>query len=125
MKNLFIIENHNQTILIIDDEEELCQLLSFALARMGFRIEYALTLEEGNRKIKRFKPLLVVLDINLPDGSGLDIIPEIKKEQSKFLVISAYDDKKEVALEKGALDFVKKPFDLNSITKSIAEFNRK
>lgn len=93
------------------------------MGRLGYQTEYALTMEDGNKKLRLYKPNIVLLDINLPDGSGLDIIPLIKKIQSSFLVISAYDDKKEVALEQGAADFVKKPFDLSKITKSIVEIS--
>jgi DNA-binding NtrC family response regulator len=117
------IKTNQPTILIIDDEEELCLLLSYALARLGYQIEYALTLEDGNKKIKQYKPKLVVLDINLPDGSGLDIIPQIKKLNSSFLVISAFSDKKEAAMKQGAADFIEKPFNLSKITKSIVGIN--
>ena len=123
IKSPFIIKTEQQTILIIDDEEELCLLLSYALGKLGYHIEYALTIKDGNKKIKLFKPDLVLLDINLPDGSGLEVIPLIKKIRSPFLVISAYDDKKETVLEQGASDFVKKPFDLSRITESIVNIN--
>jgi DNA-binding response OmpR family regulator len=62
-----------------------------------------------------------LLDINLPDGSGLDIIPKLKNHKVDFLVISAYDDKREQALRQGASGFLKKPFDLKSITSRIAD----
>ena len=97
--------------------------MSYALGRMGYQVEYALTLEEGSDKLVEFKPDLVLLDINLPDGSGLDIIPQLTKLQITFLIISAYDDKEEVALEKGASGFIKKPFDLRSITRSIVDIS--
>lgn len=98
-------------------------LLSYALGKLGYQIEYALTVEDGNKKVKLLKPDLVVLDINLPDGSGLEVIPQIKQIHTPFLVISAYDDKKEAVLEQGAADFVKKPFDLDRITRSIVNIN--
>ena len=108
-----------QTILIVDDEEELCVVLSYALRKEGYLVEYSLSLEEGTEKLNKFAPDVVLLDINLPDGSGLYLIPKIKEQRSCFLVISAYEDKKKPALAAGAADFVKKPFDLETITASI------
>lgn len=110
---------YQQSVLIIDDEEELCLLLTYALRKLGFRTEYSLSVKDGNKKLMEFKPDIVLLDINLPDGSGLYMIPKIKQRTSAFLVISAYDDKKEIALAQGAADFIKKPFNLGRITNSI------
>jgi DNA-binding response OmpR family regulator len=114
-------KKYRQTILIIDDEEELCLVLSYALRKKGFQVEYSLNLEEGTEKLNKLSPDLVLLDINLPDGSGLQIIPEIKQQDSSFLVISAYEDKKHQALAAGAADFVNKPFDLETIITSIKD----
>ncbi len=110
-----------QTILIIDDEEELCILLTYALSRLGYNIEYALNLEDAGEKLEQYQPDIVLLDINLPDGSGLDMIPSLKKQRAAFMVISAYEDKKDQALREGAFAFVKKPFDMQTITKSIVD----
>lgn len=115
------VNKYRQTILIIDDEEELCLVLSYALRKKGYQVEYSLSLEEGTEKLNKLSPDVVLLDINLPDGSGLHMIPEIKQQNSSFLVISAYEDKKQQALAAGAVDFVKKPFDLETITMSIKD----
>jgi DNA-binding response OmpR family regulator len=115
------VTKYRQTILIIDDEEELCLVLSYALRKKGYQVEYSLNLEEGSEKLNKLNPDVVLLDINLPDGSGLHMIPEIKQRNSSFLVISAYEDKKRQALAAGAADFVKKPFDLETITMSIKD----
>ena len=110
-----------QTILIIDDEEELCILLTYALSQLGYNIEYALSLEDGSEKLKKYSPDIVLLDINLPDGSGLDMIPRLKQQRAAFMIISAYDDKKEQALREGAFAFIKKPFNMQTITQSIVD----
>ena len=119
--NILRVIKLQQTILIIDDEEELCLLLSYALGRLGYQIEYALTLKDGMIKLEEYEPEIVLLDINLPDGSGLDMIPKLRNLKVDFLVISAYDDKREQALRQGASGFLKKPFDLKSITSRIAD----
>lgn len=61
------------------------------------------------------------MDLHLPDGSGFSVIPKIKEKHRPFLVISAYDDGKEKALSMGAAKFIKKPFDLDKITRAIME----
>lgn len=110
-----------RTILIVDDEEELCLVLSYALRKQGYQVVYSLNLEEATEKLNKFSPDVVLLDINLPDGSGLYMIPKIKQQKSSFLVISAYENEKQQALAAGASDFVKKPFDLETITMCIKD----
>ena len=112
---------YEHSILIVDDEEELCLVLSYALRKIGYQVAYSLNLQDAEKKLNKMNPDVVVLDINLPDGSGLFMIPKIKRQQSSFLVISAYDDEKNQVLAEGAADFVKKPFDLGTITMSIKE----
>jgi DNA-binding response OmpR family regulator len=112
---------YEHSILIVDDEEELCLVLSYALRKIGYHVAYSLNLRDAEEKLNKINPDVVVLDINLPDGSGLFMIPKIKQQQSSFLVISAYDDEKNQVLAEGAADFVKKPFDLGTITMSIKE----
>ena len=112
---------YQYSILIVDDEEELCLVLSYALRKIGYQVAYSLNLQDAEKKLNKLNPDVVVLDINLPDGSGLYMIPKIKEQQSSFLVISAYDDERNQALAEGAADFVKKPFDLSTITMSIKE----
>lgn len=104
----------------MDDEEEICVLLAYALRKLGYQVDYALTLEDGNRKLLKMQPEIVLLDLQLPDGSGFSMIPQIKKTKSTFLVISAYDDGKEKALQHGAAQFIKKPFSLETISQAIA-----
>ena len=112
---------YQHSILIVDDEEELCLVLSYALRKIGFQVDYSLSIEDGKKKLNKLSPDVVLLDINLPDGSGLYMIPKIKELQSSFLVISAYEDKKSQVLAAGAADFIKKPFDIHTITMSIRE----
>ncbi len=119
-----VLENLNATtrnILIVDDEEEICILLSYALKKLGFITNYALTVMDGREKLKDLSPDLVLLDVQLPDGSGLSLIPKIKALKSNFVVISAYDDSRQKALNEGAAAFIKKPFNLKQITTSVVE----
>lgn len=117
-------DTHSIQILVVDDEEEICILLAYALGKLGYKVDYSLTLKDGYDKLKKLKPDIVLLDLHLPDGSGFSMIPQIKKSQSTFLVISAYDDGKEHALLSGASTFIKKPFSIQTITQAISDMNK-
>ena len=60
-------------ILLIEDELAICDILSYALSKEGFKVRYALSGEEGLKIIEDFKPELIILDLMLPDISGFDI----------------------------------------------------
>lgn len=73
--------------------------------------------------IPEIKPMLIFLDINLPDGSGLDVITLIKRNnpQTRLIMMSAYDEKKEksIAFANGADDYISKPFNSLLITSKL------
>lgn len=103
-----------EKIVIIDDELDILQLLKFSLRKFNCQVFCYQTLNEGLIGIPEVKPVLVFLDINLPDGNGLDAIAQIKKNNPgvKLIMISAYDSKIErtTAFSNGADDFISKPF---------------
>jgi len=103
----------NEQILIIDDEVDICFLVSGMLRKKNFHVAYAHSLEEGFIKLKNLKPSILFLDINLPDGSGLEAIKSIKQitPDVRILMISAYDGSYErmKAKVEGADYFISKP----------------
>ncbi len=103
-----------ERIVIIDDELDILQLLKFSLRKFNCQVFCYQTLYEGLIGIPEVKPVLIFLDINLPDGNGLDAIAQIKKNNpgAKLIMISAYDSKIErtTAFLNGADDFISKPF---------------
>lgn len=104
----------NRKILIIDDEVDICFLLASVLRKKGFEVAFVNSLTEGFSKLSDSSPSLLFLDINLPDGSGLEAIATVKKlsPATKIIMISAFDSLKErnIADEKGADYFLGKPF---------------
>ena len=84
---------HKKKILIVDDEEEICLLLSGILKKYGYETNCAYNLEDGLKKIKSDIFQAIFLDLNLPDGVGFEIIPKIRAEENnaKVIIISAYD----------------------------------
>lgn len=109
--------------LIVDDEKEICMLLAYQLNKLGIGTTKAHTLAEGLNAFKPQEHQLIFLDINLPDGNGLDIIPtlKLKNEAVKIIVISAYDTKIEHsrAYEMGAHQFLGKPFSKQMIVEIV------
>jgi len=116
----FFINALLMRILIVDDEQEICLLLRQLLKKMGVDAEVAHTISGGLETFSTYHYDVVFLDINLPDGSGLDLIPKLKavNPDTKIIVISAYTSKTEVkkAVDMGIYQFVGKPFSKNTIS---------
>ncbi|OGS46277.1 MAG: hypothetical protein A2539_02805 [Elusimicrobia bacterium RIFOXYD2_FULL_34_15] len=110
-------------ILIVDDEILICEVLKDFFETKGFEI---FTLHKGEDVLKiveKEKPHLVFLDMNLPDKSGMELLPEIKKIDSttKVIMITACSEEEKVieAKNKGASDYIIKPFSLAYIQENI------
>jgi two-component system OmpR family response regulator len=102
-------------ILIIEDEVTLSKTLAEGLKEYGYQNDIAENLNDGRYYLDIRNYDLVLMDWMLPDGNGIELIPEIKEKRSKtaVIVLSARDDKESEieALKAGADDYVKKPFD--------------
>lgn len=113
----------NRSIVIIDDEVDICYLLGSVLKKENYQVSYSHTISEGISKVNSTKPALVFLDINLPDGSGLEALTRIRNihPDIKIIIISAYDTPKErnFALESGAEMFISKPFNHDKILDAV------
>jgi DNA-binding response OmpR family regulator len=106
-------------ILIVEDETELAQSISEYLSGEHYLCESAITFTEAMNKIEIFEYDCILLDIMLPDGNGLKILEELKKQQKQDGVIiisakNALDDKIE-GLKLGADDYLTKPFHLSEL----------
>lgn len=110
-------QKHDKSVLIIDDEEDLCLLLKNLLRKQSSAVDYALTLRSGLEKVSDLLPDIILLDNNLPDGSGLDQIETIRRlnAPSRILMISAMGHLREKALATGADAFFEKPISLSAI----------
>lgn len=101
-------------VLIIDDELDICYLLSGILRQKKLRASYVNTLSDAEIALKNDPPSLLFLDNHLPDGFGLDFIKHIKINypQTKIIMITAHDsaaDRKK-AFTEGVDFFISKPF---------------
>lgn len=106
-------------ILIIDDEDNLTFFLKSSLEESGYPTYIAPTIKEGLTLVKKVLPDLLLLDLNLPDGKGLDLFKKIKEDGHNIptIVISAHASVKSAieALKLGVDDFIVKPFDFDEL----------
>ena len=106
-------------VLIVDDESDICLLLSGLLRRLGYQPTCANFIEDGRQCLHGQHFDAIFLDLNLPDGLGFDLLPVIKQEQTdaKVIMISAFDGQTERrrATEQGADYFIGKPFTRRSV----------
>ena len=100
-------------ILIVEDDKNITNTLTYYLQNEGFKIETAKDKNEGIEKIKEKTYNLILLDITLPDGNGYEIYHELKKEKNTPVIfLTALDEEKDIVkgLDIGADDYITKPF---------------
>jgi two-component system phosphate regulon response regulator PhoB len=106
----------SSSILIIEDEEDIREILRYNLEREGFRVDSAATGEEGLARTRSRVPDLILLDLMLPGIQGLEVCRRLRKQESTaevlLIIVSAKGEEADVVagLEMGADDFVTKPF---------------
>ncbi|MFI3285327.1 MAG: response regulator transcription factor [Rikenellaceae bacterium] len=116
-------------VLIIEDEVALAQTIERTLKSEGYTVEVAHTFAQARSKIGLFEYDCIMLDIMLPDGSGLDILQELKSmgRLGGVIIVSAKDsiDDKVKGLNMGADDYLAKPFHLSELTARVASIIRR
>ncbi len=101
------------TILVVDDEKNLVQLVRLYLNKEGFRVEAAYDGAQALEKARTLRPDLIVLDIMMPEPDGIAVCKELRKTSNvPIIILTARDDDIDriVGLELGADDYVTKPF---------------
>jgi len=106
-------------ILIVDDEASLRDMLAFFFHKRGFEILTASNFTEGQAAALRSPPDLILCDIRMPDGNGLDLLRKVKAESPKtpIIMITAHTSTKDAieAMKAGAVDYIAKPFDVEEL----------
>lgn len=112
-------------VLIIDDETDICYLLSTLLKQKNFVTEYVNTLSDATRVLKREIPEIIFLDNHLPDGLGINYIEYLKNHypSTKIVMLTAHDtaEDRNRAINEGVDFFIGKPFTRDTIYKTVEE----
>jgi DNA-binding NtrC family response regulator len=115
--------NSTKEILVVDDDQAIRWTLKEALQSWGFTPIEAATVAEATKLFNAHLPAAVLLDIDLPDGSGLDVLREIKHEDHEAIVImitgNVHVENTISALRGGAYDFIGKPINLEELRVTI------
>jgi len=105
-------------VLIVEDEQAIRRFLRAALEAEGLRVWEAETLQRGLIEAATRKPDLVILDLGLPDGNGIDFIRDLRQwSQIPVIVLSARTEESDkiAALDAGADDYLSKPFGIGEL----------
>ncbi len=104
----------NRRILIVDDERPVVMTLEALLSRRGYQPEIAVNASSGLRALREKNPALVLLDLQLPDADGLQMLDQIKQEQPGIpvIILTAHDSLSNAieSIKRGAYHFISKPY---------------
>lgn len=104
-----------EQVLVVEDDSSIAELLKIVLERQGFIVKIAANCERATKELEDSPPDLVLLDLMLPDGHGLDLLRWLRDDVGSALpvvVLTAFrqEEKALRAFELGAADFISKPF---------------
>ena len=112
-----------QSVLIVDDEPDIRELLDITLSRMGLETHCAANLKDARAMVAEIQPDLCLTDMRLPDGNGISLVEYIQQDHAQIPVamITAHGSVETAiaALKAGAFDFVSKPIELDSLRKLV------
>lgn len=116
------------TALLVEDEPHIRRFIRAALEQEGWQVHEAATLQRGLTDAATRKPDIVILDLGLPDGDGVDLVGELRKWSTvPVIVLSARtaEDEKIRVLDKGADDYLTKPFGVGELLARVRAAQRR
>ncbi len=108
-------------LLIVEDEAMFARAVMRRLQQAGYECEHVESLQDARTILKQFVPDIVLLDMRLPDGNGLDLLTEFVAKNAAVIVMTAHGEISDAvnAMKQGAIDYLKKPIDLEELLLSI------
>lgn len=116
------------TILLLEDDANLNRGISLKLTKEGYDVRSAFTVKEAKELFNTCSPDLIISDITLPDGSGLDFCADIRRKSNVFLLfLTAMDSEVDMVngYDMGADDYITKPFSLMVLVSKVHAFMRR
>jgi DNA-binding response OmpR family regulator len=111
------------SILVVDDEPELCETLRDFFTEQGYRVDTAMNAGDALMLVSLNRPDAIILDIRLPDSNGADLLSELLRIDRSLAIVmlSGLDDEAlaRATLKAGAFDYVRKPFDLLALERTM------
>ncbi len=114
-------------VLVVDDDPEILEMTSTLLNSAGYRAVEARTGDEALAELRRSRPALVLLDINMPGMNGWEVLRLVKEDEETARVPVVmfsvnYEIREKLhALQQGAVDYVTKPFDTEGLLRRVGE----
>ena len=112
-----------RTLLIVDDDEPLCQRLARAMERRGFIVRTAESVAAGIAAATEQPPVFAVVDLRLGDGSGLDVVKTLRKSRpnARIVMLTGYGNiaTAVAAVKAGAVDYLPKPVDADAVERAL------
>ena len=118
----------NEKLLVVDDEVRIADTIAYALRREGFNVETAYDGDIALKKVKTFRPMILILDIMMPKFNGYEVLKRIEdRTKMGIIMLTAKSDivDKVLGLELGADDFMIKPFDMRELTARVNSLVRR
>jgi len=107
-----------ETVLVVEDESRMRRFLWEALSDRGYRVAEATTLAQAERLAEQHRPALILLDLVLPDGDGMQLLRHVReRRRTPIIVLSGRDGEQDkvAALDAGANDYLTKPFGVQEL----------
>tara|TARA_B100001123_G_C15280185_1_gene1013715 strand:- start:1513 stop:2085 length:573 start_codon:yes stop_codon:yes gene_type:complete len=120
---LKIADFADKSLLIVDDDNPLRDRLSRAMEKKGFLVTQAESVSKGINLAKNTPPAFAVIDLRLGDGSGLEVVKEIRKhkQDSRIIMLTGYGNipTAVAAVKAGAIDYIPKPADADDVENAL------
>ncbi len=113
----------DKSLLIVDDDNPLRDRLARAMEKKGFKVIQAESVKEAVNKAKNMPPAFALVDLRLGDGSGLDVVKEIRKlkKDSRIVMLTGYGNipTTVAAVKAGVIDYIPKPADADDVENAL------